>query len=192
MEAPTSLMEQQNTMNDINTLANFAEIIGAAIVIGGVYFAIMQMRHLRQQRREMAAIELFRFFGNPSFVKAYLRVLHLPEGLSAEDIRNGEDDLEGAATLISNTMENIGVMTFQRIVPFTVVNNLMGSSAVVLWNKMQHWTFSLREELDDPAAFEWFQWLAERLRDYAEKHDTGPAYESEAGWLPNHVRNNAD
>ncbi len=57
-------------MDDLSRLANMAEIIGAAVVIGGIFFAIVQMRQLRQQRRELAAIELFRFFGSPQFSRA--------------------------------------------------------------------------------------------------------------------------
>lgn len=88
--------------------------------------------------------------------------------------------------LIAATMENIGVMTFQRIVPFVVVNNLVGSSVVILWSKLAPWAIALRTELDSPAAFEWFQWLAERLAEY-DTDDTEPAYESHKAWLPAHI-----
>mgnify|MGYP006200014043 CR=1 FL=1 len=118
-------------MNDLSMLANIAEILGAFIVIGGLLFAVLQTRQFRQQRRELAAIELLRFFGSPRFSEAYRAILHMPDGMSAADIRSERPDLENAATLISTTMENIGVMTFQRIVPFMVVNNLVGWSAVV-------------------------------------------------------------
>ena len=66
-------------MNELTKLANIAEIVGALIVIGGLFFALMQMRQIRQQRRELAAIELFRFFGNPDFTRAYKMILRLPE-----------------------------------------------------------------------------------------------------------------
>lgn len=58
-------------MDELATLANMAEIFGVIIVIGGLFFAVLQMRQIRQQRREFAAIELFRFFGNPKFTEAY-------------------------------------------------------------------------------------------------------------------------
>jgi hypothetical protein len=117
-------------MNDLSTLANMAEILGVIIVVGGLFFAVLQMRQIRQQRRELAAIELFRFFGNPRFTRAYQLLLHLPDGLATDDTRTKQKDLEDAAMLVSSTMENIGVMTFQRIVPFVIVNNLIGSSVI--------------------------------------------------------------
>lgn len=170
-------------MNDLSMLANIAEILGAFIVIGGLLFAVLQTRQFRQQRRELAAIELLRFFGSPRFSEAYRAILHMPDGMSAADIRSERPDLENAATLISTTMENIGVMTFQRIVPFMVVNNLVGWSAVVLWRKLGQWVGALREETGAPYAFEWFQWLAERLDEY-QAGDPRPAYEAHRDWQP--------
>jgi len=173
-------------MQDLSRLANIAEIIGAIIVVGGLFFALLQMQQLRQQRRELAAIELFRFFGNPSFAEAYNTVLHMQDDMSAEEIRNGDGELEQAAMVISTTMENIGVMTFQRIVPFAIVNNLMGNSAIVLWSKLENWTMALRVELDEPSAFEWFQWLVERLQQYPTDNSL-PAYESHKTWEPSNT-----
>lgn len=170
-------------MTDLTMLANIAEITGGIIVIVGLLFAMLQTRQFRQQRREMAAIELLRFFGSPRFSEAYRTILHMPDGMSAVDIRGEQRQLESAATLISTTMENIGVMTFQRIVPFMVVNNLVGWSAVVLWRKLERWVVALREETGEPYAFEWFQWLAERL-DENQQGDPRPAYEAHRNWQP--------
>ncbi len=174
-------------MNDLSTLANMAEILGVIIVVGGLLFAVLQMRQIRQQRRELAAIELFRFFGNPRFTKAFQLLLHLPDSLGAEDIRTRQANLEDAAMLVSSTMENIGVMTFQRIVPFVIVNKLIGRSVIILWRKLENWAVALRDELGDDAAFEWFQWLAERLEDY-QPRDPHPAYEAHKDWVPAHLR----
>ena len=175
-------------MDNLDTLANMAEIIGVIIVVGGLFFAVLQMRQIRQQRRELAAIELFRFFGNPKFTEAYHAIMRLPDDLSAEDIRHRNEGLEDAAMLISSTMENIGVMTFQRIVPFVIVNNLVGRSVIILWRRLENWTLALREDLGDDAAFEWFQWLAEQLEAY-EPRDPLPAYEAHKDWIPAHLRN---
>ena len=142
-------------MTNLTTLADLAEIIGVIIVVGGLIFALIQLRQTRQQRRELAAIELFRFFGNPRFSAAYKTILRLPEDCSAADFRHKNSRLDDAAMLISATMENIGVMTFQRIVPFVIVNNLVGAGVVILWRKLQPWVNELREEVESPSAFEW-------------------------------------
>ena len=35
-------------MTDLSRLANMAEILGAMVVIGGLIFAVLQMRNIRQ------------------------------------------------------------------------------------------------------------------------------------------------
>lgn len=175
-------------MSDLAKLANIAEIVGALIVIGGLFFALMQMRQIRQQRRELAALEMFRFFGNPHFTAAYKMILRMPDDMSAADVRKADPELEDAAVLISATLESIGVMTYQRIVPFIVVNSLMGASTPLLWRKLEQWAVALREEQGSDAAFEWFQWLAERLEGY-HTIDPDPAYVAHKDWVPLHLRN---
>lgn len=170
-------------MPDLSRLANMAEIFSAIVVIGGIIFAIIQMRQTRQQRREMAAIELFRSFGSPTFTDAYRNVLHYPDGLTAEELKHQYPNGEQSAMLISTTMENVGVMMYQRIVPSAVVKNLIGSSTVILWKKLEHWVVDLRTELDNPFAFEWFQWLAMTLEGFQDESDL-PAYESQTDWKP--------
>ena len=113
-------------MDDLSRLADMAEILGAAVVIGGIFFALVQMRQLRQQRRELAAIELFRFFGSPQFSRAYREVLRMPDGLNLDAMRKHSPDAENCAMTIATTMENIGVMMHQRIVPSAVVASLVG------------------------------------------------------------------
>lgn len=170
-------------MSDLTHAADLAEIIGVFIVVGGVVFAVMQMRQLRQQRREMAAIELFRFFGSPRFAEAYQCVLDMPDGMDREKLRQHSATIENCAMLIGTTMENIGVMVFHRIVPSVVVRNLIGTSTILLWKKLQFWVIDLRTQHDNPAMFEWFEWLSDRLEEIA-VDNPAPAYEAFANWKP--------
>ena len=175
-------------MTDLAQLANIAEVLGAIIVIGGLFFAVLQMKQIRQQRRDLAAIELFRSFSSPHFVEAHQAILQLPDGLSAAEMKKSYPRHSEFAMQVCTTMENIGVMTFQRIVPFILVNNLIGATTVVLWHKLTPWATALREDIGNPAAFEWFQWLAEKLEEY--KHVTPqPAYEMYKDWKPLRLNN---
>jgi hypothetical protein len=174
---------RKSTMTDLSRLADLAEIIGAIIVVGGVAFAVLQMRQTRQQRRELAAIELFRSFGSPAFCDAYRATLKLPEGVDAETMRTQYPESENAAMFISTTMENIGVMVFHRIVPSVVVNDLVGTSTGLLFRRLSPWINSLRDELGNPGMFEWFEWLALVLDDF-DPGDGSPAFLAHRGWKP--------
>lgn len=170
-------------MTDFSRLANMAEILSALIVVGGIVFAVLQMRQTRQQRRELAAIEVFRSYGSPRFAAAYRNVLHYPDGLTAEQLKQKYPDGEDCAMLICTTMENVGVMMYQRIVPAAVVSNLIGSSSSILWRKLEHWVEDFRTELDNPYTFEWFQWLALTLEGLQDD-SSPPAYEAHTDWKP--------
>lgn len=170
-------------MTDLSRLANMAEIFSAIVVVGGIVFALLQMRQTRQQRRELAAIELFRSFGSPQFTAAYRNVLHYPDGLTANQLKLTYPDGEDCAMLISTTMENVGVMMFQRIVPAAVVKKLIGSNSVILWRKLEHWIEDLRIELENPYAFEWFQWLAMTLAKISD-NTSKPAWDAHDDWQP--------
>jgi hypothetical protein len=173
-------------MDYLSRLANMAEIFSAIVVIGGIIFAVIQMRQTRQQRRELAAIELFRSFGSPAFTDAYRNVLHYPDGLNAKQLKEKYPDGEQFAMLISTTMENVGVMMYQRIVPSAVVNNLVGTNTVILWKKLEFWVEDLRNEIDNPFAFEWFQWLAAYLAEQQDHSDL-PAYKAHTDWIPSNL-----
>jgi len=160
-----------------------AEIFSAIVVVGGIIFAVIQMRQTRQQRRELAAIELLRSFSSPAFADAYRNVLHYPDGLNTKQLKDKFPDSEQCAMMICTTMESVGVMMYQRIVPSAVVNNLIGSSTIILWRKLEIWVQDLRGELDSPFAFEWFQWLAMTLGDLQDDSDL-PAYEAYTEWQP--------
>ena len=175
-------------MNNLAVLANLAELLGVIIVVGGLFFAVLQMRQIRQQRRDLAAIELFRSFGSPQFTEASASILQLPEGLNATEIRAQYPEKELCAMLICTTIENIGVMTYQRIVPFILVNNLMGATTILLWRKLTLWVADLRVQVDNPAAFEWFQWPAKILEKYGDVTPL-PAREMYRGWMPRRLTN---
>jgi hypothetical protein len=59
----------------------------------------------------------------------------------------------------------------------------MGSSAVMLWRRLETYITEIRNDLDNPAAFEWFQWLAETLETLQDS-DQAPAYELYKDWKP--------
>ena len=56
----------------------------------------------------------------------------------------------------------------------------------LLWKKLEQWVQDLRHELDDPAAFEWFQWLAMTLQSLQDDTDN-PAYEAHTDWKPSNL-----
>ena len=171
-------------MGDLGTLANLAEVLGALVVIGGVVFAVVQIRQFQRQRLEVAALDLMRAWQSPEFTRAFSIIQSLPDKLSAEDLRTHSGDAEAMAMVIGNTFESIGVMVHRRILPLSIVDELMGGAVVYLWEKLERWTRELREEQSRESVYEWFQWLAEHLRDQPDFQSGDPAHIAFRDWEP--------
>ena len=72
-------------MFTLQTLANLAEILGGAAVVGGVIFAVWQIRQYREQRRDVAAIEIVRSLQSREFIEAFRLLSQVPDGVSVLD-----------------------------------------------------------------------------------------------------------
>ena len=169
---------------DLQTLANIAEIIGALLVIAGVFFGLMEVRHYRQQRQETASMEIMRAFQSHDFTRALRLVMDYEQECQRCNSDAIPEDLQNAAMLVSTTLEAVGLMVYQRIVPFRLVQQLMGGTIQASWRVLRVHSEWLREKLCRPSVHEWFQWLAERLNEHPEYRDEDGAYAKYPNWKP--------
>lgn len=169
---------------NLQTLANIAEIFGALLVITGLFFGLMEVRHYRQQRQEKAAMEIMRAFQSRDFTRALRLVMDYEQECRRCRQETIPQELEDAALLVSTTLEAVGLMVFQRIVPFRLVQQLMGGTIQASWRVLKPHTEWLREKLCRPSIHEWFQWLAERLDEHPEYRDEEGAYSKYGDWKP--------
>lgn len=169
---------------DLATLANLAEIFGALLVVTGIVFGLVELRSYQQQRQEAAAMEIIRAFQSPAFTRALRLVMRYER--ECADCREVDlaDELEDAAMLIGTNVEAIGLMVYRRIVPFTLVQELMGGTVCASWRVLRPYVEMLRDRLARPSLHEWFQWLAERLDEYPEYGEQAAAYVDYANWRP--------
>ena len=169
---------------NLQTLANLAEIFGAVLVITGVFFGLMEVRHYRQQRQESAAMEIIRAFQSIDFTRALRLVMDYEHECRHCKEKSIPQDLQDAAMLVSTTLEAVGLLVFQRIVPFRLVQQLMGGTVQASWRVLRPHTEFMREQLSRPSIHEWFQWMAERLNEHPEYRDEEGAYSKYAHWKP--------
>jgi hypothetical protein len=168
---------------DLQTAANLAEILGVLIVIVGFAFAVIQLMHFRQQRRDMATIELARSFQNPEFAHAIRCITMLPKGLSADGLKKRGSGYENAAFLVSFTFESVGIMVHRRIVSLDMVWELMGGTILGAWERLETWVKGVRADQGRDKFDEWIEWLAGQLRE-KEALDEQPAHRKYADWKP--------
>ena len=66
-------------MLTLETVANYAEIIGAIAVLFAIVFALVEFRQLGVQRREYASLEMMRSWQSPEYVDAIFEMLQLED-----------------------------------------------------------------------------------------------------------------
>ncbi len=169
---------------NLQTLANIAEIFSALLVIAGVFIALMEVRHYRSQRQETASMEIMRAFQSRDFTSALRLVMDYEQECRQCKEESLPQELQDAAMTVSTTLEAVGLMVFQRIVPFRLIQQLMGGTIQACWRVLRAQTELLREKLSRPSIHEWFQWLAERLDEHPEYRDEVGAFSKYRDWRP--------
>ena len=168
---------------DLVTIANIARIVSSVVVISGIIFGIIQIRQYQQQRQDVAAVQLVNSFQSPDFNKSLRKVWSLPDAASWQELQELGNEWEAAAFQVGMTLETMGVLVYRRIVPLAILDELMGDAVMVLWRKLQPWVEHLRIEQKRDSAYEWFQWLAERLAEKERRTEIG-AYWKYRNWKP--------
>ena len=175
-------------MIDLDTLANLVEVLGVLTIIGGVLFAVVQIRQYRQQLRETATLELMRTFQTSEFAQAFQVLRSLGDDVSSTELLAKQPEVEAAAMSICAVYETTGVLVFRGILPFQIVEDLTGGAIVMCWRKLRTWIEETRVETSNERLFEWFQWLAERFSEQQRiETKSRPAYQAYRSWkLPRH------
>jgi hypothetical protein len=165
---------------DLSTLAN---LINAFAVTAGVIFAAVQIRHYRHQRQREAMLELVRSFQSPAFTSTLRRVLSLPDGADTKRIREVRGpDGEDAVYMVSLTWESLGRLVFRREVTLELVGDFFSGPILVSWRKLSRYVSVQRAILQRDTAFEWVEWLAERMMEEEKQAPPVPAHIAHRGW----------
>ncbi len=165
---------------NLETLSNISQIVSAATVVGASAFALIQLSELKKQRRDAIAGKLMRAFMDPELAHALSLIIALPEGVSADELRNAGSEVERAAVHISTRFETMGLLVHRRIAPLDLVVELACGIIIVMWRKLTPWMEDIRRRQSQPSWAEWFQWLAQQCE--ACKSRKAPAYQREADW----------
>jgi len=154
-------------MADLQNIANFAEILSALFVVGGVIFAIIQIKQMQSQRKEAVAIELFRAWQDPEFSRAFHALSMLSKD-EIQDLPEREEDFGSNAYVVFNFLESVGVMVNRKILPSDIGFDLIGGVTMTLWTKYEPWIRSSRT-MTNPRAYEWVEWLYQDFATQAKK-----------------------
>jgi hypothetical protein len=155
---------------------------GCVILITAMV-GIYQLRQMRQQRRDSAAIELMRSLQDTTFARAFQLVLSLPPEMRALEQQARDTNLEEAAIILAFRFETLGLLVYRGAISFDVMEDLVGGAVLTIWNRLKNPICEVRTEKDWPGYCEWFQWLAEQFEKRGRLREI-PAHVRLRDWTP--------
>ena len=169
-------------MQGLEQYAAAAEIFGALTIVGGGLFALVQYREVRRRRASQVAAELCRGFTEPDLARAVNLLRTLPDGLGREAVEERGPEVEEAMQIVGMTFETMGLLVYEGIASFQIVQKRAGGLLLMMWREMGVWTKEVRADQGNPRFGEWVQWLAERVEE--SEAQVIPAHEVYADWRP--------
>lgn len=166
----------------LETLALLGEFLGGTAVIVGVLFAVIQIRHRKQERQREVALELLHSFQTVQFAEALHILSRLPLGLEKKTV---EERLAGDFKLIyalMTTWESIGILVFRREITLDMVDDFFSGSILMSWERLKGFVSEDREQAGRDTYWEWFQWLSERMIARESATPPVPAHVEHRGW----------
>ena len=167
---------------DLSTLANVAT---ALAVLTAVAFGLLEARRARKERAERAAFAAVQAILTPEWMKSMIVVQSIPDGSTTSEIE-GDARVFAAVHAVGCILEGLGYSVYARIVPLSVVGDLLGGTVRLAWRKVQSYVEEERRRSGSQKAFEWFQWLATQLERYSpgKTNLTRGAHQAYQDWRP--------
>ncbi len=165
-------------------LTTAVDVLSGLAVIGGIAFAVIQLRQYQQSRRRELSLELLRAFQTPEFAKALRVVYGMPEGLSKSEIEDRAGEDMHLVYALMTMWESLGILVFRGELPLTLVEDFFSGPITISWLKLRAYVEGEREEQGRDTIEEWFEWLADRLKDREQVAPPTPAQIEHKSWRP--------
>ncbi|MEM7278553.1 MAG: hypothetical protein AAF385_10540 [Pseudomonadota bacterium] len=158
----------------LNTIASWAEIIGAGSIVTGLIFGWFQIKHFRQQQRDAVAINLMQTFYSDNLASAIALLQPIEDGVTLKELKAMGTEYTKAAITIATSFETMGLLVYKNIATMDLVIDLAGGIVTTMSRKLRVWQNDMREAQQQPSWGEWFEWLGDRAS--AVKDNQEPAH----------------
>lgn len=158
------------------------QIISTTAVILGIVFGIVNLRNYQASRKRESALLMLNSFQTTEFVKGIKIVFELPDGAGKEHLDRLPPDEFLAIYSLIGAWERLGILVFRRELDIQLVDDAYSGPIVQSWEKLEKYVLEFRQWMKRDTAMEWFQWLAERMRDRETGAQPIPAYIAFRDW----------
>jgi hypothetical protein len=156
-------------------LSFILNLIATAAVIVGVVFGLTQLRHYHLSRKRESALLLLNSYQTSEFSRGMWTILSIEDGLTKDEIEEKVGGEISTIYLVMSAWESLGILVFNREVELDMVCDAYSGPVTLSWQKLKPLVTGMREEYTRERIFEWFQWLAERIREHDRVRSQMPA-----------------
>ena len=166
-------------MDDVSLV--FGGIQTTAIVVG-IVLALMELRHLREQRKtelDTRQAQLFMQVYSPFASKEFQHTFGTAGRMSFEDYEDFRQKYYGAEgslredyesyVTVANYFEGVGMLVKRGLLDISFVENLLSTHIVQFWSKFGSHMMETRENWKRPRMWEWVEFLYRELEKQEEK-----------------------
>jgi len=171
-------------MSNALNLPLILQMIATVIMIIGIVFGIQNIRQFQASRRRESAVVMLNSFQTGDFVKGLLRIFDLPDNVSRQELHSLPEDQFLAIYTVIGAWERLGVLVYRHEIDLELVDDAYSGPILQSWQKLEAYIREFRAHLQRDTAFEWFQWLAERMLERETGAQPVPAYEAHRSWKP--------
>ena len=157
-------------------------VIGTTTGLGFFIFAAVQFRAWLATRKQETALTLMRTVTPPEiFSRNARKIFELPDDAPMDTIHALGAELEQAVLQTCINYENLGYLVHARLIPLHLADEINGGMIRLTWRKFHQFIQQFRG--GNPAAFEWFEWLYDKLEQFP-LEKTAPAHIKYQDWTP--------
>lgn len=160
------------------------DLLQTVAIVVGIVFGVVELAQFREEQSRQMELELARSLTTPEVFAALEVVLTLPEDADEATRDSIIGTRRSDILFLAQTFETIGILVYERDLSLSTVDEFFGSTTLVVWDRLSPWLSRERRRLEQAHLAEWFEWLADRLREYRNRTRIPPAYEAYEEWEP--------
>jgi hypothetical protein len=166
-------------------LSAVVDVVSIIAVVSGLLFFGVELRQFRLSRERESALELFKTFQTPEFMRGVRAITLLADDQSREQIQElAGERMDDVYFAIAN-LEGLGALVHKQELSLELVDDFFSGIIVTTWLKLRRFAEEEREALGRETWMEWTQWLAERIMEREKTMTAIPAYIEHKDWKPN-------
>jgi hypothetical protein len=139
-----------------------------ALIIAALYYVFKSINDIKTRKAQLFA-DLYTQFRDFDFMKRWSECYFQWEWKDFDEFieRYGpQNNIEAFAlyTSICAYFEGIGVLTKNKLIDITMVDELMATPIIWMWEKTEAITKGYRINFDNPNLWEWYEYLYHKLK----------------------------